>query len=135
MEPNYNQPFEPYYKPTSKFATASMILGIGSLVCLCTIFLPLFLGALGILFAVLSKRRGRKMETAAVTGAVTSSVGMGLSLIVCIVSLASAFFMLQPDNRGRLNALYEESFGMTYDEYIEELYGEEMLEQMNDLFD
>lgn len=135
MEPNYNQPFVSYYKPTNKFAMVSMILGICSLVFLCTIFLPLVIGALGIIFAILSKRRGQKMEGPAVTGVVTSSLGMGVSLIFCIVSLVSASIMLQPENRHQLNQMYEDSFGMTYEEYIEELYGEEMLEQMNDMFD
>lgn len=135
MEPNYNQPFESYYKPANKFAMVSMILGICSLVLLCTIFLPLVLGALGIIFAVLSKRRGQKMETPAVTGVVTSSLGLGVSLIFCIFSLVSAFIMLQPENREQLNRVYEDSFGVTYEEYIEEIYGEDIFEEMNDLFD
>ncbi len=135
MDPYYNQPNEPYYKPTDKFAMVSMILGICSLATFCTIFLPLVLGALGIIFAVLSKRRGKKMESSAVTGVITSSLGMGVALVFCIISVGSAFVMLQPENRDQLNELYENSFGMTYEEYVEEFYGEEMLEQMDELFD
>ncbi len=135
MDPYYNQPYEPQYKPTDKFALVSMIMGICSLATFCTIFLPLVLGALGIIFAILSKRRGKKMESSAVTGVITSALGLGVALVFCIISIGSAFVMLQPENRDQLNELYENSFGMTYEEYVEEFYGEEMLEQMDELFD
>ena len=135
MDPYYNQPYEPQYKPTDKFALVSMILGICSLATFCTIFLPLVLGALGIIFAVLSKRRGKKMEGSAVTGVITSALGMAVALVFCIISIGSAFILLQPENRDQLNELYESQYGITYEEYVEEIYGEDTLELMDELFD
>lgn len=134
MEPFYEQPYQQTYKPTGKFAIVSMILGICSLVLLCTVFCPIILGGLGIIFAVLSKRRGQKMENAAMTGVITSSIGLGLSLLFCVISVVSAVHMMKPENRNMLNQMYEETLGMTYDEYIEELYGEDILEQLNEFY-
>ena len=127
MEPFYEQPNKPPYKPTGRFAIVSMILGICSLALLCTVFLPIILGGLGLIFAILSKRRGQKMESAAMTGTVTSSIGLGLSLIFCIISFVSALYMMQPQNRDMLNQMYEKTLGITYDEYIEQIYGEEWM--------
>ena len=135
MDPYYYQPTEPYNKPIDKFAMASMILGICSLATFCTIFLPLVLGALGIIFAVLSKRRVKKMQGSAVTGVITSALGMGVALVFCIISIGSAFILLQPENRDQLNELYESQYGITYEEYVEEIYGEDTLELMDELFD
>ncbi len=134
MEPFYEQPYQQTYKPTGKFAIVSMILGICSLALLCTVFCPIILGGLGIIFAVLSKRRGQKMENAAMTGVITSSIGLGLSLIFCVVSVVSAVHMMKPENRNMLNQMYEDTLGMTYDEYIEDFYGEDMLEQLNEFY-
>ena len=64
------------------FAIVSLVLGIGSLLTICTGFLPLPMGALGILFAVLSYRRGRRLDSMALTGAVTSCVGLLFSLVL-----------------------------------------------------
>ena len=134
MEPFYEQPYQSPYKPTGKFAMVSMILGICSLALLCTVFFPIILGGLGLIFAILSKRRGRKMESAAMTGVITSSIGLGLSLIFCVISVISAVHMLKPENRDMLNQMYEDTLGMTYDEYIEGLYGEDMLEQLDEFY-
>ena len=134
MEPFYQQPYQQPYRPTSKFAIVSMILGICSLVLLCTVFGPIILGALGIIFAILSKRRGQKMESPAMTGVITSSIGLGLSLLFCVISVVSAVHMMKPENRDMLNQMYEETLGMTYDEYIEKLYGEDMLEQLDEFY-
>ena len=74
------------------------------------------------------------METAAMTGVITSSIGLGLSLIFCIISVISAIHMLKPENRDMLNQMYEDTLGITYDEYIEGLYGEDILEQLDEFY-
>ena len=58
---NQQQQNMQYYYPVKKknnFATAALIVGICSLFLLITFILPLPLGALGILFVILSKRKG-----------------------------------------------------------------------------
>lgn len=125
-----NQPggyYAPQYKPEAgnPFATAAMIIGLCSLLSLCTIFLPFPLGALGILFAILSRRKGKKLQSAAVTGLVTSIIGMVLGIGIFIAVIASSLVMLKPENRDMLNEQFEEIYGMDFDEYMERLYGEE----------
>lgn len=134
MEPFYQEPYQPNHKPVSRFALASMILGICSLVLLCTIVCPLILGALGILFGILSKRRSKKLEPPALTGIITSAAGFCLSLVFCIFSIISAFQMLKPENRDNLNRIYEETMGITFDDYIEDLYSDDILEQLEQFY-
>lgn len=134
MEPFYHKPYQHNHKPASRFALVSMILGICSLVLLCTIFCPLILGALGILFGVLSKRRGKKLESPALAGIITSAAGFCLALVFCIFSIISAFQMLKPENRDSLNQIYEETMGITFDDYIEEIYSDDILEQLEQFY-
>ena len=53
----------------------AMVLGILSITTCCLGFLSIPVGALGILFGVLSRRLGKKMPSASVVGIVLSSVG------------------------------------------------------------
>lgn len=106
------------------FTTASLILGICSLLTICTAILPLPLGALGILFAILSYRKGKSMDYMAVTGIVTSCVGVLFSLVI----FGSAFAMMpsmlrDPEYRDMLNRYSESVYGQSYDDLIENAYG------------
>lgn len=118
MEPGsyYRQP---YQQPKNGFATAAMILGICSLALLCTFFLPLLFGSLGLVFVILSKRRGQKLSTAAVAGLATSLGGAILGALFLIYVAVSSAFLLNPDNRGYLNQLYEQQYGVSFDDYID----------------
>ncbi|MGN1148709.1 MAG: hypothetical protein ACI4TB_09820, partial [Lachnospiraceae bacterium] len=131
----YYQPYQP--EPKNNFYTAAMILGIISLVSLCTFFLPLILGALGILFIILGKRQNKKLNPTAITGLVTSLIGIVSGLVITIFSFASAFTLLQPENRDTLNQQFEEIYGMDFDEYMERIYGEDFedyLEQFDNMY-
>lgn len=122
----------------NNFFTAAMILGIISLVSLCTFFLPLVLGALGILFIILGKRQNQKLNPTAITGLVTSLIGIISGLVMTIFSFASAFTLLQPENRDILNQQFEEIYGMDFDEYMERIYGddfEDYLEQFDNMYE
>lgn len=106
------------------FTVASLVLGICSLLTVCTAVLPLPLGALGILFAVLSHRKGRRMDTMAVTGIATSCVGLAFSLIMYGAVFASMPNLLRdPDYRDMLNRYSESMYGESYDELFEKAYG------------
>lgn len=127
-QPTYT--YTPQYQPEQKnpFALAAMILGLCSFMFLCTIFLPLPLGALSILFVILSRRHGKRLQSPAVTGLVTSIASMALSLVVIIMAIVSGFTMLKPENRDKLNEQYQQMYGVDFDEYMEdymkEFYGE-----------
>lgn len=96
----------------SGFSVASMICGIISIVLCCTGILSLPLGALGILFAVLSHRRGRSMPTMSLTGIILSCLGILMGLLMLVISI----YMVITDPE------FRESFEDSYEEYYEEFY-------------
>lgn len=106
------------------FTVASLVLGICSLASICTAILPLPLGALGILFAVLSYRKGRPMDTMAMAGIATSCVGLAFSVLVygVVFSMMPAM-MRDPDYRDMLNRYSESMYGESYDDLFERAYG------------
>lgn len=108
------------------FAIASLICGILSLVFCCLGFISLALGAMGILFAVLSNRKGKPMSGMSVTGISTGIVGMALGFFITIYYIFAAMLPImlqQPDFREQLDALYEEAYGMDMEEFMDQLYG------------
>lgn len=125
----------PYGETRNGFATASLVLGICALLSICTLFLPLPLGALSILFAILSRRQHRKLAPNAIAGLITSIISVVMGLAITIYSLVSAFALLKPENREYLNSVFEQTYGMDFDEYMENLYGEDFDDYFNQLED
>ena len=74
---------------TSGFATASMICGLISILLCCTGCFPVFLGALSIIFAVLSKRKDEPMPSPSVTGITLSCIGIVLGIFFLIFSFVT----------------------------------------------
>jgi len=106
------------------FTIASLILGICSLVTMCTAVMPLPLSALGILFAVLSYRRGRRMDAMAVTGLATSCLGLAFSVMIYGVVFAMIpSLMRDPQYRDMLNRYSESMYGESYEDLFERAYG------------
>ncbi len=106
------------------FTVASLILGICSLASVCTAILPLPLGALGILFAVLSYRKGRHMDTMAMAGIATSCVGLAFSVLIYgVVFSMIPTMMRDPEYRDMLNRYSENMYGESYDDLFERAYG------------
>lgn len=115
-----------YQAPTRKspFAAASMVLGILALLTLGTVFLPLPLAALGILFAVLAHRKGKKRDASCLTGLITSSIALVVSMSLIAASLAMIPTILRsPEYRKQLNTFSEQLYGENFDDMVEELYG------------
>lgn len=106
------------------FAIASLVLGICSLLTVCTAVLPLPLGALGALFAALSYRRGRRMDAMAVTGLATSCLGLAFSVVIYGTVLSMIPTMMRdPQYRDMLNRYSESIYGESYDDLFEKAYG------------
>ncbi|MDE6675206.1 MAG: DUF4190 domain-containing protein [Acetatifactor sp.] len=106
------------------FTIASLVLGICSLLTICTAILPLPLGALGIIFAILSYRKGRQMDAMAITGIATSCVGLFFSLIMFGITFAMMPSMLRDQEyRDMLNRYSESVYGQSYDDLFENTYG------------
>lgn len=134
-KPAYGYSYPPYQpKPKNTFATAAMILGICSLMSLFTIVLPIPLGALAILFAILSKRKGEKAEAAAVSGIITAIIGVTIGIALSVTMMISAINMLKPENRDMLNKQFEQLYGKDFDEYMSDMYGEDFDDYLDKLF-
>lgn len=121
---NYRPP-QFYPNPGTTFAMISMILGIGSVFTLMTIYLPIILGSLSIIFAVLSSGTGKKLLATAKVG-IGSAVG---SIAVVIALMGSVFGLILGSSRENLIQLYqqmdqiiESQMGASPEELIGESY-------------
>jgi len=119
----YQQNNQPTYTPPKKntFAVLSCIFGIASLALLITGIVPIPLGALGILFAVLS-RRGRKMESTAKTGVLLSAVGLATGLFFIIMVYALTLVGAVPGMNGENYKEIFEQYGIDYDAMMDQMY-------------
>ncbi|HKM33409.1 MAG TPA: DUF4190 domain-containing protein [Lachnospiraceae bacterium] len=130
------RPYQPYQtEPKNTFAVVAMVLGLCSILSLCTFFLPLPLGALSIVFVILSRRQGRKMSSPAVTGLVTSLVGIGVGLVFLVSVMITTLSLFKPENRDELNQQFENIYGMDFNEYMEQIYGDDFADIMNQIED
>lgn len=145
----YQQNIPPTYTPPrpNTFATLSLVLGIASVALICTGILPIPLGALGLLFAILS-RRGTKFEGSAVGGCITSIIGLALGLIMTVMVYVMAIFgavnsvmssseSIPTDPDALNDYIWESIYGEDYKEIFEQ-YGidyDKMMDQMNDIYE
>jgi len=121
----YNQPtHRPYGQG---FIIASMICGVLSVTACCTGILSLPLGALGILFALLTCRKGKRMNGTAMTGIVFSAMGIITGVSMLIYSFYTLPDMMRdPAFRSQVDTITEQMYGMDFAEFMEEYYGYEI---------
>lgn len=117
----YNQPT---HKPYGQgFTMASVTCGILSITTCCTGILPLPLGALGILFAVLVYRKGKKLNSACVMGITASCIGIAVGLMLTVYSFAMLPTLLENEAfRSQFDMLVRQMYGMDLEEFLK-LYG------------
>ena len=68
-------------------STASFLCGMLSVFLCCTGVLSIPAGALGILFAVLTKRHGKPMPPVSKSGVFLSCIGIALGISMCVYAL------------------------------------------------
>lgn len=123
---NWNQNYYQRQAPRKKengFAIASMVCGICSAVLFC-LGLSLPFGALGILFAILTYRKGKSMNSMSLAGIATSCIGLFLSLIMIInVFIQFPRMMEDPALRKELDTVYEGIYGENFADFWENNYG------------
>lgn len=76
----------PPKKAGNGMAIASLVMGILSLVCCCCCYIGIAFGALGIIFALLS-RQEEPMDTQAKVGLILSCIGVALNVVSIILML------------------------------------------------
>lgn len=128
----YNQPTHRPYGQA--FIIASLVCGLLSItIGFCGIALPL--GALGILFAMLVYRKGKRLDNTCKAGLILSSLGCGMGILLIIYIRILTPLLLQQELRNPAarqqmeyvyDALFQNSTGIDFQEYIqylEDLYG------------
>lgn len=94
--------------------------GILAALSISTIFISISLGSLAVIFAVLSKGYDKKMNRVSLNG-----FWLGLAAIIfSIVIIFSNIYLYIYDDayRGKFNDLYEELYGTSFDEYLQEAF-------------
>ncbi|HAD55196.1 MAG TPA: hypothetical protein DCG10_08445 [Lachnospiraceae bacterium] len=110
---NQNMPqVDPKYRGLS---IASMVCGICSLVLCCTGVLSIPAGALGILFAMLTRKKGQRMNNMCVAGIWLSCVGLALGIFITISSIVTVF--TDPSYMNMLDQMYLQMYGVDMEEF------------------
>lgn len=134
---DYNHNNNPYTQPNNQYnpnnqnqfirnpgqtmAMVSLILGIASIFTIFTVYLPLILGSIAIVLAILSKGYGKKMLATAKAGIGTAIGGISLIAVV-FVSVISIFYSAFRSMSG--DQLVE--FGRQIDEMFEQQTGQDI---------
>lgn len=121
--PNYGRYAYPVNisEPGSKLATAAMVLGIISIIsCFTFTIYPAFItGSIAVVLALLSKGRRPKFLNNARIGIICAVIGL-VSNVMLITGVTVLYFT-NDDFRARVNQNYEEQYGQTIDEMLEEI--------------
>lgn len=107
-----NQPI----KRQNGFAIASLVCGILSLVLCCTGILGIPAGALSILFAVLSKRKGEALSGMSTAGVVTAVIGILLGILTVAYSIYLLFY--DPTFREQMDIMMQQMYGVSFEEFF-----------------
>lgn len=109
---------------SNTFANVSMIIGILSIATFFTGIIPYPLAALGILFALLSRHKGKRLDSYAKTGIITSIIGMCVATVVLInVILSIPTYLGNKEYREYLNRVCEQANGQSFDDMMKESFG------------
>lgn len=114
-------------------ASAALIFGAGALLTLLTVFLPLVLGSLAIVLALLSKGSEKKMLTQAKVG---FGCGIaGLSMVLALLGSSYALMFTHPEMLPEIGRQYDAAYENINGKGIEEDIGftfEDMMQEQAD---
>lgn len=114
----------PIADPGSSFATASMILGIISIVTsfTFTVYPAFVMGSIAIVLALLSKGRRPKLLSKATAGVICATCGLVINTVIVVICTVLLF--TDPDVKAEVNKTFEKQYGVTFDEMWDELMEE-----------
>ena len=101
-----------YNNKMNAFSVASFVCGILSVTCCCTGVLSLSFGALGIIFAILTKRLGKPAPLLSSTGMMLSCFGIFLGVIAC--GIVAYNFVTDEAYRNMVMQYYQQYSTMSY---------------------
>ena len=118
----YNQPTHRPYGQS--FSIAAAVCGLLSMMTCFTIVLSVPLGALGILFAVLAHRKGKRMNNTCTTGLIFSCVGLVSALLMILYTFVMLPTLMKNEVfRNQLDTMSRQMYGVDFTELMEEYYG------------
>ena len=109
------QPSRVYEMPNN-LAKAAMVLGILSLLTIFTVYLPLILGSLAVILAILSRGSRKKMHGDAKTGVITGTIS--LCIVPAIVAASFYLVFTNPSYYEQFNDTYEKMYGRSFDDTL-----------------
>lgn len=119
------RPIPPRSKGDS-MATVSLVLGIITLssLVLLRVTLPFLLGGIGIILAILSKGRAKKMVGKAKAGMICCITGLCVDIAFCVFAVWLVFALpgISPELTEEVNRICEDQYGISYDEMMDEIY-------------
>lgn len=111
------------YKPDN-FSVASLVCGIFSAIPCCISPLSIVLGSLGLLFGCLARRNGKRMTPMNFWGIWLSCLGIVFGIVLTVQFIRQLPEMLtNPEFLEPTNAIYMQMYGMTFEEFIQEMFG------------
>lgn len=121
--------------PGQTMATIAMVLGLASVFCIFTVYLPMVFGSIAIILAILSKGYGKKMLATAKIG-VGTAIG-GLSMVLVLIASVFSLLMSNSDvliDQGRqLDEQFERQTGQKLEDYLGKSY-EDIMREYAELF-
>lgn len=103
------------------FGLASAIVGLFSVITCCTGVTCIPLGALGILFALLSRKEDRRFPSSAFVGLIASV--LGLCIGGCLILYCSFRILFDSDFRSNyVDPLYKQLYGIDFEEFLQQYF-------------
>lgn len=133
--PPYGYPYPPSYRmPGKSLATAAMVLGIISILStfLMTLYVPMILGSIAIVLAILSKGTKKNMPGQATAGLVCGAGGLVVN--VGIFTAAMVFIFTHPEFLQDMARTYDAQIEQIYGESTEEILGQSLEDMINETF-
>lgn len=117
---NSNQSFQ----GVGGFTIASLVCGVIAIAGCCTGIVSLVAGSLGILFGILSRRKGQQLSTMSTVGICLSGVGLALGVFLLAYSGYIVFYGYgnDPAIRNELDSIYLQMYGVEFDEFLQQMY-------------
>ena len=117
-----NIPPQGYYqrmpqKRTNAMAVASLVMAVMALLTILTGLDPVFFGSMSILFAVLSKGSGRRMNGSAFCSVMISVVSVAAGVILMIK--VADMIQNNPGFRSEMDKSFEMMYGVDYDDFVD----------------
>ena len=103
------------------FSVLSFIFGMMAVFSISTLIFSIGLGALAVIFATLSKGYEKRLNPVSRNGFILGLSSLIISLVICFSAVY--LYTNNQEYHDKFNQLYEQLYGVSFDEYSQELFG------------